>query len=110
MPLALRPQTASVSAVAPVVSGSEITGYSHGAGTNIKCQLTEKTSQYALEAWGIDTEFPAVLLVNLTDAGSIKVGDYATVNSRVYVVLAGPQRMDAEPLTAHARYLVQRYE
>lgn len=110
MPLPLKPQTASVSAVSATEVSGEITTYAYGAATNIGCHLTEKTSQYAVESWGIDTEYPAVLLVDLSDAGSIKVGDRLTVNSRLYIVLAGPQKMDAESITAHARYLVQRFE
>ena len=109
MPLARRPQTAAVEAVAATVSSSEITAYTFGSPTNIRGQLTEKSPQQALEGWGIDTEFPAVWLCNQSDASSIKVGDRMTINTRVYIVLAGPQIMDAESRTSHARYLVQRY-
>lgn len=110
MPLFYKPHTAGVGAVSATVASNEITGYAYSGFTLlIKGQLTEKTPQQALEMFGISPAFPAVWLCDLADAGSFKIGDKVQVNAREYRVIAGPQRMDAEPITAHARFLWERY-
>lgn len=103
-----RPHTATVAAVAATTVSDEVTGYSRSGSTSIRGQLTEKTPMDAMREWGLEVMNPAVWLCNLADADSIKVGDTITVNTRVYYVLSGPQLMDAEPRTSHAKYLVRR--
>lgn len=108
MPLPYKPHTATVTAKAGVTVSTERTSYIDAVPVSVTGQLTEKTSEEALKAFGIDSRYPAVWLCDLTDAGSIAVGYKMVVNSRTYHVLAGPQKMDAEPITAHARYLLER--
>lgn len=98
----------TIAAVAPTVATREVTAYTRSGSTQVRGQLTEKTTQQAFEMFGLELNFPAVWLCNLADATSLKVGDRGTVNSRAYIVRAGPQQMGAEPITAHARYLVER--
>lgn len=111
MSLFYKPHTATVTQVGELTSSGEIVGYTDLIPTvSVAGQLTEKTPQQALEMFGIDVQFPAVWLCDLGDADSIQVGFRMSVNSREYIIVAGPQRMDAEPITSHARYLVRRYE
>lgn len=110
MPLFYKPHTATVTQKTTATVSSEITSFNDLIPTvSVRGQLTEKTSLYALEHFGIDVDFPAVWLCDFADASSIKVGYKLTVNSRDYIVEAGPQQMDAEAVTAHARFLVKRY-
>lgn len=111
MPLFHKPHTATVTQKTTVTASSEVTGYVDLVPTvAVQGQLTEKTPGQALEDFGFDLAFPAVWLCDLSDADDIQVGYKLTVNSRDYRVLLGPQRMDAETVTAHARYLCERFD
>lgn len=106
MPLARRPHTAAWRAKSATVSSSEITGYTEASPVSLLGQMTEKTTSQAFEMFGMEVDFPAVWLCNV--GSGVKVGDSLTVNSRRYEVVAGPQVMDAEPITAHERFLCRR--
>lgn len=108
MPLFRRPNTAVVSSVAKTKSGSEITAFTYSGSASILGQLTEKTPGMAAENYGVDAEFAAVWLCNIADSASIKIGWRMVIDGRTYYVKAGPQIMNAESVTSHARYLLAR--
>lgn len=109
MPLPYRPHTATVSAVAPTTASRETTAFTRSGSTQVRGMLEENPSTADLEGFGFDVDFPAIWLCNLSDAGSIKVGDFITVNTRVYAVVSGPKKMDAITVIDHASYLVRRH-
>lgn len=109
MPLYYKPHSATVRQYTSATTASEITSYpALTPDVTVNGQLTEKTSQQVFAEWGLEVDFPAVFLCDLTDADDIQVGYLIIVNSREYYVQAGPKRMDAEPITAHAMYLLNR--
>lgn len=108
MGLAHKPHTITITPKSATDVGTERTGYADGETAQISGQLTEKTPSEALERYGLDLRFPAIFLCDLDDADSLQVGYKFTLNSRTYFVQAGPKRMDAETLTEHALYVVDR--
>lgn len=106
--LRYKPHTVTVAPKSGTVSSSELTGYAAGSGVSVRGQVTEKTPQQALEMFGVVLSNPAVFLFEIADVASVKIGFVATLNGRSYWVAAGPQIMDAEPRTAHARVLLER--
>lgn len=109
MALPYKPHTATVAAIAAGTTGRQVTSHSRSGSTSVRGMLEEINPEVAVRDFGLAVDFPGIWLCDLTDAVSIKVGDKITVNARDYYVKAGPQKMDAVALTAHARYLVGRF-
>lgn len=109
MALPYKPHTATVAAVAANTTGDKVDYFSKSGSTAVRGMLEETTPAQAVRDFGLDVDFPGIWLCDLADAGSIKVGDRLAVNTRTYLVKAGPQKMDAVAATSHARYLVARH-
>ena len=108
MGLFLKPHTASVSKVSPVVSGNRILRYERSVVGSVSGQMTEKTSNEIREGFGLETRFPALWLMDLGSAIVLAAGDVLTVAGRTYRVVAPGRVSDAEAVTSHLSVVCER--
>ena len=109
MPLFLKPHTATRYVAEEYVSESlSVGGVLYGDAAQVRGQLYPLTASVAIERTGADRSRPHEWLWD--DGTMFSVGDLVKVGDRWFRVSDPPQIFDAEPVTAHARVVLEEIE
>lgn len=110
MPLRYRPHTATIKTGAETVADSIVGGVTRAGSGTIRGMLdTARVPDQVVAQWGVDSTLLGVWFCNIVDA-TFRAGDRLVIGGVAWMVLADPQKSDAEPRTAHAHCPVKRME
>lgn len=80
---------------------------SYSTGIVVKGMVTSSDPDATFNAWGIQTEKPSKLFINLTDATGIKLMDKVTWGARTFIVKAPVRISNHGLITDHATVLME---
>lgn len=103
-----KPHTAVLKVGAEVVASSVVGGVTRTGSAEIRGMLdTARLPDQVVAQWGIDSSLLAVWYCEIADA-TMREGDRLTIGGVSWMVLADPQKSDAETITSHAHCPVKK--
>ncbi len=106
MSLRRKPHAITIVPVANSYTSARVDAPEEGTPVGIKGQITPMTSEQAYKQFGIESIKPHLMLTDVADGQSLKIGDRVLYNSRSFFLKADPMIWGAGQSTDHCQILI----
>lgn len=110
MPLILTPHTITIAPAIQNVSGGRANAVTYGTPYTVLGQITPASASADWLNFGVQTTENYKMLLNISDAAAVKVGDLVTCQGSSYKVAAKPKLSQAGLITDHASISLEQVD